>query len=86
MSQPPATSFLDPCPTDWLNFDRIKYLYDCILPLQPLLLESNLLDKLVLAWLNHEIIFEVDPDKTSDLDDESLLIEWCRQHWGYSID
>lgn len=86
MSNTPTTSSLEPYSADWLNFDRIKYLNDCILPVKPLLLESNLLDQFLLAWLNHEIIFEVDPDKTLDLDDESLLLEWCRQHWGYCVE
>ena len=72
-----STTFIDPHPTDWLNSDRVGYLHDCISPLAPLLLESQLLDKLLLAWFHHEIVHEVDPLKTSELDEKLLLLQWC---------
>lgn len=80
------TLFLEPHPTEWLNHDRIKYLYDCILPLKPLLLESDLLDKLLLAWLNHEILYEINSGKDSELKDETLLLKWCRKQWGHCLE
>ena len=81
-----STNFIDPYPTDWLNSDRVGYLHDCISPVAPLLLESQLLDKLLLAWFHHEIIHEVDPQKTSELDEKLLLLQWCRKQWGHRLE
>ena len=86
MNGSPMDKYIEPYPNDWFNSDRTRYLYDCIFPLSPLLLESKLLDKLFLAWLNHDIIHEADCDKSSELDDESLLLLWCRQQWGHRLE
>ena len=81
-----AAGLIHPDPTDWLNSDRNRYLYECIYPLSPLLLESNLLDKLLLAWFRHEIIHEINHGETLRLDDQSCLLKWCRQHWGHRLE
>ncbi len=80
------TVLVDPIPADWLNSFRIRYLNDSILPLYPLLLESNLLDRVLIAWFKHEILFEVNPSQNSELDQESLLLQWCRQQWGHRLE
>ena len=85
MTSTPAV-FIDPIPSDWLNMDRIRYLRDSILPLYPLLQESNLLDKVLFAWLRHEILDEISLCQNADLDQESLLLQWCRQHWGHRLE
>ena len=86
MNNSPTVNFVDPHPADWLTTDRAKYLYDCIFPLSPLLLESSLLDKLLLAWFRHEIILETNTDETSELDDDLLLLQWCRKQWGHRLE
>lgn len=78
--------FIDPIPSDWLNSDRIRYLHDSILPLYPLLLESNLLDRVLFAWLRREILCDVNLSQNEELDQDSLLIEWCRRQWGHRLE
>ena len=77
---------IDPHPNDWLNADRFGYLYDCVLPLVPLLLEAKLLDQLLISWLQHEIIYEVNPKRDPELEEKALILEWCRQQWGYRLE
>lgn len=78
--------FIDPEPTDWLNSDRLRYLYDCILPLTPLLLEAKLLDQVILAWLQSEIIYEIKSTNDSKDDKQELLLIWSRQQWGHRLE
>lgn len=80
------TTFIDPQPGDWLNHDRLQYLHESILPLSPLLNKSNLLDDLLKAWLQYEITEEINHMKVSDRDEQTLLLEWCRQQWGHRIE
>lgn len=86
MTSKPETTNFNPYPSDWLNSDRLRYLYECILPLAPLLVESKLLDKLLASWIRHEIIREIDPQKNSELDEEMLLLQWCREQWGHRLE
>lgn len=78
--------FIDPIPSDWLNSNRMRYLHDSILPLYPLLEWSNLLDRLLFAWFKKEILDEVNPSQSLEVDEESLLLQWCRQQWGHRLE
>ena len=46
-------------PTDWLTSSRIEFLDTKIVPLHPLLLESELLPKLIDKWIEYEVDREV---------------------------
>ena len=46
-------------PTDWLTSSRIEFLDTKIVPLHPLLLESELLPKLIDKWIEYEVDREI---------------------------
>ena len=86
MTSNSTSTFIDPEPAEWLSSDRIRYLNECILPLTPLLLEANLLDQVIIAWLQHEIIYEVDSTNNSKDDREDLFLIWSRQQWCHRLE